>query len=117
MMDPPGAASTPTAGESTEPARATRLEYVDLDSGHWPMPPKDLELHLVLDNYATHSMNGGFNAPGRGDICGVRVFHPLVTVLSHLPLRRAIAFNAPPDVSAWAEFPGMPRNSAPYSAS
>ncbi|PWI05790.1 alpha/beta hydrolase [Streptomyces sp. NWU339] len=36
------------AGESPELARATHLEYVDLDSGHWPMATRPRELARVL---------------------------------------------------------------------
>ncbi|MEU3608730.1 alpha/beta hydrolase [Streptomyces sp. NPDC035033] len=36
------------AGESPELARATRLDYVDLDSGHWPMVTRPRELARVL---------------------------------------------------------------------
>ncbi|MEU1127249.1 alpha/beta hydrolase [Streptomyces sp. NPDC005899] len=36
------------AGESPELARATHLEYVDLDSGHWPMVTRPAELARVL---------------------------------------------------------------------
>lgn len=36
------------AGDSPELARATRLEYVDLDSGHWPMATRPRELARVL---------------------------------------------------------------------
>jgi pimeloyl-ACP methyl ester carboxylesterase len=36
------------AGESPELARATQLEYVDLDSGHWPMATRPRELARVL---------------------------------------------------------------------
>ncbi len=36
------------AGESPELARATHLEYVDLDSGHWPMATRPRELAHVL---------------------------------------------------------------------
>ncbi|MGP4005825.1 alpha/beta fold hydrolase [Streptomyces sp. 4N124] len=36
------------AGESPELARATHLEYVDLDSGHWPMVTRPRELAHVL---------------------------------------------------------------------
>ncbi|MCP9959978.1 alpha/beta fold hydrolase [Streptomyces sudanensis] len=36
------------AGESPDLARATRLEYVDLDSGHWPMVTRPRELARVL---------------------------------------------------------------------
>ncbi|MEW2633657.1 alpha/beta hydrolase [Streptomyces sp. NPDC048389] len=41
------------AGESPELARATRLEYVDLDSGHWPMATRPRELARVLAEAAT----------------------------------------------------------------
>ncbi|WP_328748394.1 alpha/beta hydrolase [Streptomyces sp. NBC_00285] len=36
------------AGDSPELARAARLEYVDLDSGHWPMATRPRELARVL---------------------------------------------------------------------
>ncbi|MEU9396340.1 alpha/beta hydrolase [Streptomyces sp. NPDC048324] len=36
------------AGDSPELARATHLEYVDLDSGHWPMTTRPRELARVL---------------------------------------------------------------------
>ncbi|MFD4764009.1 alpha/beta fold hydrolase [Streptomyces sp. NPDC058439] len=36
------------AGEIPELARATHLEYVDLDSGHWPMATRPRELARVL---------------------------------------------------------------------
>lgn len=36
------------AGESPELARAAHLEYVDLDSGHWPMVTRPRELARVL---------------------------------------------------------------------
>ncbi|MFJ3623330.1 alpha/beta fold hydrolase [Streptomyces iakyrus] len=36
------------AGESPELARAGHLEYVDLDSGHWPMVTRPRELARVL---------------------------------------------------------------------
>lgn len=36
------------AGESPELARATHLEYVDLDSGHWPMATRPRELARVV---------------------------------------------------------------------
>ncbi|MFE7356237.1 alpha/beta fold hydrolase [Streptomyces sp. NPDC057543] len=36
------------SGESPELARATHLEYVDLDSGHWPMATRPRELARVL---------------------------------------------------------------------
>ena len=36
------------AGESPELARATHLEYVDLDSGHWPMATQPRELARIL---------------------------------------------------------------------
>lgn len=35
-------------GEGPELARATRVEYVDLDSGHWPMITRPRELARVL---------------------------------------------------------------------
>ncbi|ELP62308.1 alpha/beta fold hydrolase [Streptomyces turgidiscabies] len=37
-----------TAGDIPELARATHLEYVDLDSGHWPMATRPRELARVL---------------------------------------------------------------------
>lgn len=36
------------AGDSPELARATHLEYVDLDSGHWPMTTRPRELARLL---------------------------------------------------------------------
>ncbi|MEV7794318.1 alpha/beta hydrolase [Streptomyces sp. NPDC087512] len=36
------------AGDSPELARAARVEYVDLDSGHWPMATRPRELARVL---------------------------------------------------------------------
>ncbi|MFI1092239.1 alpha/beta fold hydrolase [Streptomyces sp. NPDC020917] len=36
------------AGESTELARVAHLEYLDLDSGHWPMATRPRELARVL---------------------------------------------------------------------
>jgi hypothetical protein len=41
------------AGESPELARATHLEYADLDSGHWPMATRPRELARVLAKAAT----------------------------------------------------------------
>jgi pimeloyl-ACP methyl ester carboxylesterase len=40
------------AGESAELARATHLDYVDLDSGHWPMITCPRELARALANAA-----------------------------------------------------------------
>ncbi|WLQ34527.1 alpha/beta hydrolase [Streptomyces castrisilvae] len=40
------------AGEIPELARATRVEYVDLDSGHWPMATRPGELARVLSEAA-----------------------------------------------------------------
>lgn len=37
------------AGDVPELARATRLSYVDIDSGHWPMVSAPAELARVLD--------------------------------------------------------------------
>ncbi|GGZ52730.1 esterase [Streptomyces inusitatus] len=37
-----------TTGESTELARATHLDYANLDSGHWPMTSRPRELARVL---------------------------------------------------------------------
>lgn len=42
------------AGESPELARAAHVEYVDLDSGHWPMVTRPRELARVLAE-AAHS--------------------------------------------------------------
>jgi len=39
-----------TAGELPELAKAKRLEYVDIDSGHWPMFTKPRELAQLLAN-------------------------------------------------------------------
>ncbi|MFE2291322.1 alpha/beta fold hydrolase [Streptomyces sp. NPDC059452] len=36
------------AGESPDLARATHLEYVDLDSGHWPMASRPRDLARIL---------------------------------------------------------------------
>ncbi|KUO19055.1 alpha/beta fold hydrolase [Streptomyces dysideae] len=41
------------AGESPDLARATHLEYVDLDSGHWPMATRPRELARVLAEAAS----------------------------------------------------------------
>ncbi|MDK1472412.1 alpha/beta fold hydrolase [Streptomyces sp. 549] len=41
------------AGESPELARATHLEYVDLDSGHWPMATRPRDLARVLAEAAS----------------------------------------------------------------
>ncbi|MFF0749423.1 alpha/beta fold hydrolase [Streptomyces sp. NPDC004267] len=41
------------AGESPELARAARVEYVDIDSGHWPMTTRPRELARVLAEAAT----------------------------------------------------------------
>lgn len=41
------------AGESPELARARRLTYVDLDSGHWPMTTRPRELAQVLAGIAS----------------------------------------------------------------
>jgi pimeloyl-ACP methyl ester carboxylesterase len=38
------------AGELPELTRAKRVEYVDLDSGHWPMLTKPAELARLLDS-------------------------------------------------------------------
>ena len=35
-------------GEVPELARATRLDYVDIDSGHWPMFSRPAELARIL---------------------------------------------------------------------
>ncbi|WP_254401285.1 alpha/beta fold hydrolase [Streptomyces sp. AC555_RSS877] len=40
------------AGESPELARATHLQYVDLDSGHWPTTTRPRELARVLSEAA-----------------------------------------------------------------
>lgn len=40
------------AGESPDLARATHLEYVDLDSGHWPMATRPRDLARVLAEVA-----------------------------------------------------------------
>jgi pimeloyl-ACP methyl ester carboxylesterase len=45
---PAQAAEWITAGDSPELARATRLAYVDLDSGHWPMLTRPRELARIL---------------------------------------------------------------------
>ncbi len=41
------------AGESPDLARATHLEYVDLDSGHWPMTTRPRDLARVLAEAAS----------------------------------------------------------------
>ncbi|MCX5399214.1 alpha/beta fold hydrolase [Streptomyces sp. NBC_00102] len=41
------------AGESADLARVSRLEYVDLDSGHWPMVTRPRELARVLAEAAS----------------------------------------------------------------
>ena len=41
------------AGEVPELAKATRLEYVDIDSGHWPMFTRPGELARILADCAT----------------------------------------------------------------
>ncbi|XUL89934.1 alpha/beta fold hydrolase [Streptomyces galilaeus] len=41
------------AGESPDLARAAHLEYVDLDSGHWPMTTRPRELARVLAEAAS----------------------------------------------------------------
>jgi pimeloyl-ACP methyl ester carboxylesterase len=40
------------AGESPELARAARVEFADLDSGHWPMFTRPAELARLLDEAA-----------------------------------------------------------------
>ena len=40
-------------GDVPELAKATRLEYVDIDSGHWPMFTKPTELARILADCAT----------------------------------------------------------------
>ncbi|MFF1464409.1 alpha/beta fold hydrolase [Streptomyces sp. NPDC058330] len=45
---PAQAAKWIAAGESPELARAAHVEYVDLDSGHWPMATRPRELARVL---------------------------------------------------------------------
>ncbi|MFF3176501.1 alpha/beta fold hydrolase [Streptomyces sp. NPDC057900] len=42
------------AGESPELARVAHLEYVDLDSGHWPMTTRPRELAQVLAKAASY---------------------------------------------------------------
>ncbi|EWM11906.1 alpha/beta fold hydrolase [Kutzneria sp. 744] len=39
-------------GEVAELAKAERVEYVDIDSGHWPMATKPVELARMLDAIA-----------------------------------------------------------------
>lgn len=41
------------AGDVPELATATRLDYVDIDSGHWPMFSKPVELARIIDDLAT----------------------------------------------------------------
>ncbi|GAA2333657.1 alpha/beta hydrolase [Streptomyces kunmingensis] len=41
------------AGESSDLSRAAHLEYVDLDSGHWPMATRPRELAHILAKAAT----------------------------------------------------------------
>ena len=38
------------AGDVPELTRATRLSYVDIDSGHWPMVTRPVELSRILDS-------------------------------------------------------------------
>ncbi|WP_242453934.1 hypothetical protein [Bailinhaonella thermotolerans] len=40
------------AGESPELARATHVDYVDLDSGHWPMATRARDLARLLSRAA-----------------------------------------------------------------
>ncbi|WP_424216423.1 alpha/beta fold hydrolase (plasmid) [Streptomyces sp. BI20] len=47
-FDPERARRWIAAGESPELARARRLRYVDLDSGHWPMVTRPRELAGIL---------------------------------------------------------------------
>lgn len=35
-------------GETPELAKATRVDYVDIDAGHWPMYTKPVELARIL---------------------------------------------------------------------
>ncbi|MFF6886272.1 alpha/beta fold hydrolase [Streptomyces sp. NPDC012421] len=53
------------AGESPELARARRLTYADLDSGHWPMTTRPRELARVLAEIAT-GVATGIATDGRG---------------------------------------------------
>jgi len=41
------------AGEIPELAKAERVDYVDIDSGHWPMYTKPVELARILADLAT----------------------------------------------------------------
>ncbi|AUG76457.1 esterase [Kitasatospora sp. MMS16-BH015] len=43
------------AGEGPELVRAERVEFVDIDSGHWPMFTKPAELARLLDETASRS--------------------------------------------------------------
>ena len=43
------------AGDVPELAKAERVEMVDLDSGHWPMFSKPVELARLIDRIATQS--------------------------------------------------------------
>ncbi|MFJ6855629.1 alpha/beta fold hydrolase [Streptomyces sp. NPDC091271] len=67
-------------GESPELARVTHLEYVDLDSGHWPMVTRPRELARVLAKAATPSFRGpggrhGLVRPGHA-VHGADRSHP-----------------------------------------
>lgn len=44
------------AGELPELARATRVSFVDIDSGHWPMVTRPGELAWVLDKLAREDL-------------------------------------------------------------
>ncbi|MFI8371421.1 hypothetical protein [Streptomyces sp. NPDC085466] len=50
--------SSAAAGESPELARAHRLTYADLDSGHWPMTTRPRELAHVLAGIAAELATG-----------------------------------------------------------
>jgi len=43
------------AGEVPELAKAKRLELVDIDSGHWPMLTKPIELARLLADAAANA--------------------------------------------------------------
>jgi hypothetical protein len=44
------------AGDLPELARAKHLDVVDLDSGHWPMLSRPVELARLLDAVATEDV-------------------------------------------------------------
>jgi pimeloyl-ACP methyl ester carboxylesterase len=44
-----------SAGELPELTRAKHVELIDIDSGHWPMISKPVELARLLDAAATEN--------------------------------------------------------------